>query len=92
MISLTKILNDIFNAKTIPMCISESRLLCLNKDPKTLPEVSGTRPITITSVMIKLIEATGRYPSHIAGKAPMRNTGFTLKGETAMNVVRLVGR
>jgi len=41
--------------------------------------------------MIKLIEATGRYPSHIAGKAPMRNTGFTLKGETAMNIVRLVG-
>jgi len=52
-ISLTKILNDIFNAKTIPMCISESRLLCLNKDPKTLPQVSGTRPITITSVMIE---------------------------------------
>ena len=53
----TKYINDILQNKTrLPFAQSEIRQIFLNKDKDNLQHFSNNRPISISSVMYKMVE------------------------------------
>jgi len=92
-VALTSLVNGIFRSKKMPARVASSRLFCLNKDPPSLPRLSKLRPIAISSVLYKLIEAV-ILPDikQNLGKLHPAQVGFIKAGETGMNLLRLTAK
>lgn len=52
----TTIINEMFQRKHIPQCLSTARLIILNKIPSEIPKLKSTRPIATMGPIIKIIE------------------------------------
>ncbi len=80
----------------LPACISTSRMIFLNKDPTNqFPKVEDLRPIAISSIFVKVIEAVILqrmiHRFKVVSQLCKSQIGFIQRLETSMHLVRSVG-
>jgi len=91
--TLTNLLNSFFRTREIPEDIASSRLFCVNKIPGSTPNIGKLRPIAISSVILKLIEAVTLddiKPKLL--RLHKAQAGFIRNGETGLNLIRVIGK